>query len=73
MFPDGKGKAYRGQLPINSPYRDYMFEHNKTQMMWKAVGGGDRSNILNDSKLKYNEFDYVKRISLIDFSNKQGR
>ena len=28
MFPDAKG--YRGQLPINSPYRDYMFEHNKT-------------------------------------------
>ncbi len=45
-------------------------------MMWKAVGvlaTGDPSrtisNLMNDSRLKYNEFDYVKRISLIDFNS----
>lgn len=40
-------------------------------MMWKAVGlnGGGFFNDYNN-RLKYNEFDYVKRITLADFSNK---
>ena len=46
--------------------------------MWKAVGvlaagepGRTTSNMLdNFNRLKYNEFDYVKRISLQDFSTK---
>ena len=58
-----KGKVYR------SPYNDKMFINNKTQMMWKAVDDNGRSTTLHDSRLKYNEFDYVKRITVVDFLN----
>jgi hypothetical protein len=52
-----------------------MFENNRTQMLWKAVGvmaagepGRTNSNLLDQqNRIKYNEFDYVKRISLQDF------
>ena len=58
-----KGRDYR------SPYNDKMFINNKTQMMWKAVDDNGRSTTLHDSRLKYNEFDYVKRITVVDFLN----
>jgi hypothetical protein len=58
-----KGRDYR------SPYNDKMFIHNKTQKMWKAVDDNGRSTTLHDSRLKYNEFDYVKRITVVDFLN----
>jgi hypothetical protein len=61
---------------VASPYKDYMFEHNRTQMMWKAVGviatgepGRTVSHMLQENKLKYNEFDYVKRISLENYNS----
>ena len=38
-------------------------------MMWKAVDDNGRSTTLHDSRLKYNEFDYVKRITVVDFLN----
>ena len=65
MLPDiqRKGRDYR------SPYNDKMFINNKTQMMWKAVDESGRSTTLHDTRLKYNEFDYVKRITVVDFLN----
>jgi hypothetical protein len=38
-------------------------------MMWKAVDESGRSTTLQDARLKYNEFDYVKRITVVDFLN----
>jgi hypothetical protein len=38
-------------------------------MMWKAVDDNGRSTTLQDARLKYNEFDYVKRITVVDFLN----
>ena len=68
-------KYKRGGIILPSPYKDYMFENNRTQMLWKAVGvmaagepGRTNSNLLDQqNRIKYNEFDYVKRISLQDF------
>jgi hypothetical protein len=37
--------------------------------MWKAVDESGRTTTLNDTRLKYNEFDYVKRVTVVDFSN----
>lgn len=47
-------------------------------MMWKAVGvmaagepGRTISHLMDHAnRLKYNEFDYVKRISIADFNKK---
>ena len=55
-----------------SPYNDRMFNNNKTQMLWKALGDDQArtiSHLDQNSRLKYNEFDYVKRISVKDFMN----
>ncbi len=38
-------------------------------MMWKAVDESGRSTTLHDARLKYNEFDYVKRVTVVDFLN----
>jgi hypothetical protein len=49
-----------------------MFNNNKTQMLWKALGDDQArtiSHLDQNSRLKYNEFDYVKRISVKDFMN----
>jgi|LauGreDrversion4_2_1035121.scaffolds.fasta_scaffold127246_5 hypothetical protein len=48
-----------------------MFVNNKTSFMWKAVDESGRSTTLQDARLKYNEFDYVKRITVVDFANDQ--
>ena len=56
-------------MDYRSPYNDKMFFNNKTQMMWKAVDESGRSTTLQDTRLKYNEFDYVKRITVVDFLN----
>ena len=58
-----KGRDYR------SPYNDKMFSNNKTSFMWKAFDESGRTTSLNDTRLKYNEFDYVKRITVVDFLN----
>lgn len=39
--------------------------------MWKAVDESGRSTTLQDTRLKYNEFDYVKRITVVDFAADQ--
>ena len=36
--------------------------------MWKAVDENGRSTTLHDNRLKYNEFDYVKRITMAEFA-----
>jgi len=46
-----------------------MFSNNKTSFMWKAFDESGRTTSLNDTRLKYNEFDYVKRITVVDFLN----
>ena len=48
-------------------------------MMWKAVGvlaagepGRTISHLMDSNRLRYNEFDYVKRITVADFQNKSA-
>ena len=53
----------------NSPYNDKMFNKNKTHMMWKALEGEESRTIshIDQSRLRYNEFDYVKRVTMKEF------
>jgi hypothetical protein len=43
-------------------------------MLWKAMGVDEsgRTTTLNDSRLKYNEFDYVKRIAMAEFMHEKS-
>ena len=55
-----------------------MFNKNKTQMMWKAIGGEESGRTIShldqtNRGLKYNEFDYVKRISVKEFMKDQKK
>jgi hypothetical protein len=69
MFLPDISKKYK------SPYNDKMFMNNKTQSMWKAIAGEEpnRTNShLGDGRLKYNEFDYVKRVTMAGFNHEKS-
>lgn len=71
MFLPDISKKYK------SPYNDKMFNNNKTQMMWKAIAGEElngrtNSHLAEASRLKYNEFDYVKRVTMAEFNNEKS-
>lgn len=71
MFLPDISKKYK------SPYNDKMFNNNKTQMMWKAMAGEELNGRTNShlgeaGRLKYNEFDYVKRVTMAEFHNEKS-